>query len=154
MIMFAWRWYQNNTTLVRLKYIALFISYLNSMKRIIVLLPFTGATYDGAIMGFCSSVPLAWKHLGVLSTNGCGRLSHIRILSGKKKCLYVEVLAYWTRNRTMAMGDVVCSSSGGFATRSFTIMYIITAAHVVLLSDDSCHCSVFSIIDVTLLLYR
>ena len=28
----AWRWYQNNKTLVRLKYIALFISYLNSMK--------------------------------------------------------------------------------------------------------------------------
>ena len=128
-------------------------------NRIIVLhvLLFTGATYDGAIMGLCSSGPPAWKHLGVLSTNGCGRLSHIRILSGKKKCLYDEVLAYWTRNRTMwplAMGDVVCSSSGGFTTRSFTIIYIITAVHVVLLSDNSCHCSVFSIIDVTLLLYR
>jgi hypothetical protein len=85
-------------------------------------------------MGFCSSVTPAWKHLGVLSTNGCGRLSYIRILSGKKKCLYDEVLAYWTSNRTMwslAMGDVVCSSSGGFATRSFIIMYIITAVHVV-----------------------
>ena len=126
-------------------------------NRIIILLPFAGATYDGAIMGFCCSVPPAWKHLGVLSTNGFGRLSHIRILYGKKKCLYDEILAYWTRNRTMwplALGDVVCSWSGGFAARSFTIMYITTAVHVVLLTENSCHCSVFSIIDVTLLLYR
>ena len=126
-------------------------------NRIIVLLPFIGAIYDGAIIGFCSSGPPALKHLGVLSSNGCGRLSHIRILYGKKKCLYDEVLAYWTWNRTMwplAMGDVVFSSSGGFASRSFTIMYIITAVHVVLLPENGCHCSVFSIIDVTLLLYR
>ena len=64
----------------------------------------------------------------VLSTNGCGSLSHILILSRKKECLYVEVLAYWTRNRamwTLTTDAVVCSSSGGIATRPFTIVYTV-----------------------------
>ena len=51
------------------------------------------------------------------------------------------------------MDDVVYSSNGGIATGPFTILYIITALHLVLLSDISCHCSVFNI-DVTLLVCR
>ena len=86
-----------------------------------------------------------------LSTNGCERLFHILMLS-------VEVLAYGTMNRAMwplATDDVVCtgSSSGGtsssffcIATRPFTILYIITALHLVHLSANGCHCSVFSIV--------
>jgi len=97
------------------------------------------------------STPCLKVSRDVLSNNGCGRLLHILILSRKKECLYVEGLAYATRNR--AMDDVVSSSSGGIVTGSFTILYIITALHLVLLSAISCHCSVFNI-DVTLLVCR
>jgi hypothetical protein len=60
----------------------------------------------------------------VLSTNGSGRLFHILIFSRKNECLYVEVVAYGTRNQAiwpLTTDDVVCSSSGGIATRPFTI---------------------------------
>ena len=97
------------------------------------------------------STPCLKASREVLSTNDCGRLFHILILSGKKECLYVEVLAYGTRN--LATDDVVCSSSGGIATRPFTIMYIIIALHIVLLAANGYHCSVFSIV-VTLLVCR
>ncbi|CAC5418163.1 unnamed protein product [Mytilus coruscus] len=61
----------------------------------------------------------------VLSTKGCGRLFHIRMLSGKKECLSVEVLAYGTRNRIvcpLANDDVLCSSSVGIAMWPCTIL--------------------------------
>ena len=43
----------------------------------------------------------------------------------------------------LATDDVVCSSSGGIAIRSFIILYIITALHVVLLSANDCFSLVY-----------
>ena len=88
----------------------------------------------------------------VLSTNGCGRPFQIRIVFGKE-CLYSCVLGYGTMNLAVWPLFVVvdvCSSVGDIATRSFTILYIIVAFSMVLLSAKVGHCRVCSI-DVTLL---
>ena len=84
----------------------------------------------------------------MLSTNGCGRPFQIRIVSGKKECLYSCILAYRTMNLAVVVD--VCSSVGGIATRPFTILYIIVAFILALLSAKVGHCRVCSI-DVTLL---
>ena len=89
----------------------------------------------------------------MLSTNGCDRPFQIRIVSGKKECVYSCVLAYGTMNLAvwpLAVVIDVCSSVGGIATRPFTILYIIVAFILALLSVKVGHCRVCSI-DVTLL---
>ena len=73
-------------------------------------------------------------------------------MSGKKECLYSCVLAYRTMNLAVWPLAVVdaCSSVGGVATRPFTILYIIVAFILALLSAKVGHCRICSI-DVTLL---
>ena len=98
------------------------------------------------------STPCSKVTREVLSTNGCDRPFQIRIVSGKE-CLYSCFLTYGTMNLAAWPLPVVvdvCSSVGGIATRPFTILYIIVAFILALLSAKVGHCRVCSI-DVTLL---
>jgi hypothetical protein len=61
----------------------------------------------------------------VLSSNGCGRLFQIRIVSGKKESLYSCAMAYGTMNLAvwhLAVVADACSSVVGIPTRPFTIL--------------------------------
>ena len=95
---------------------------------------------DGAIMGWCSPIPL--KHLGVLSTNGCGRLLHILILSGKKKCLQVDVLVHWTRNR--AMWPIAHAAQAGILLQGHLKLCTSLQLYMCHYHANSYHCSIFS----------
>ena len=99
------------------------------------------------------STPCSKVTREVLSTNGCGRPFQIRIVSGKKECLYSCAMAYGTMNLDVwplvVVADV-CNSVGGIPTRLFTILYIIVAFIRDLLSVKVGHWRVCSI-DVTLL---
>ena len=63
-------------------------------------------------------------------------------------------LKFWHKGQGTMLCDLqLRSSKGDIATRPFTILYIIIALHLVLLSANGCHCKVFSI-NVTLLVCR
>jgi hypothetical protein len=55
-----------------------------------------------AIMGWCSTIP--FKHLGALSTNGCGRLLHILILSGRRNACR---LTFWYIGQGIVLCDLL-----------------------------------------------
>ena len=95
---------------------------------------------DGAIMGWCSPIP--FKHLGALSTNGCGRLLHILILSGRRNAC---MLTFWY----IGQGIVLCDLLRMQRKQGYCYKAIYNSVHhysftCVILTANGYHCSIFS----------